>query len=110
MNSTPLEMIAVAVRAAPAEPFSTPETDSIRQPVAAPIAAPPGTVFDTALETSCEVPATNHDTIGRAVRVSFHWQVKLPASRASMAPNQSGFRLCSFGISVHTSRSWGSRP
>ena len=72
MNSTPLEMMAVAVRAAPAEPFSTPDTDSIRQPVAAPIAAPPGTVFETALETSCEVPATNHETWGRATRVSAH--------------------------------------
>ena len=35
MNSTPLEMIAVAVSAAPAEPLSTPDTESIRQPVPA---------------------------------------------------------------------------
>ena len=72
MNSTPLEMIAVAVSAAPAEPLSTPDTESIRQPVAAPTGAPPGTVFDTALDTSCDVAATNHVTWGRATRVKAH--------------------------------------
>ena len=75
MNSTPFEMMAVAVRAAPAVPRLTPDTDSIRNPVVAPRAAPPGTVLATAFETSWEVAATNHDTWGRAMRVSHHTHV-----------------------------------
>jgi hypothetical protein len=109
-NSTPFDTIAVAARAAPALPRSTPDTESMRNPAAAPMAPPPGTVLLTAFETSCEVPATNHETIGSAVRVSFHWQAKLPPSSSSIATNQSGLRPLSRGISVHTSRSWGNNP
>ena len=69
-NSTPLEMMALAVSAAPAEPRSIPDTESMRNPVAPPTAAPPGSTFATAFDTSCAVPATNQVTWGSATRVS----------------------------------------
>ncbi len=74
------------------------------------MAAPPGTVLLTALDTSWEVPATNHDTCGSAVRVRLHWHTKLPISSSSVAMNHTGLRSRSLGISAHTSSSWGSRP
>ena len=109
MKSTPLEMMAVAVSAAPAEPFSTPETDSIRQPVAAPIAAPPGTVFDTALETSCDVPATNHETVGSATRVSAHIDMYEPVSNRTITTNQRALSVRRRGTVSQRSSSCGSR-
>jgi hypothetical protein len=71
-SSTPLEMIDVAVSAAPAEPGCTPDADIMRYPVAAPIAAPPGTVLATAFDVSCDVAATNHVSFGSAMRESAH--------------------------------------
>ena len=84
----PLEMIDVAVSAAPAEPRSTPETDNIRNPVAAPMAAPPGTTLATAFDVSCAVEATNHVTFGSATRVSSHAHAYEPTSHNKIATNQ----------------------
>ncbi len=76
--------------------------------MAPPTAAPPGTTLAMALEASWAVAATNHDTWGRAVRVSFHWQAKLPASSGRMTTNHH-LMAVSLGICSHTSSSWGSR-
>ncbi len=78
--------------------------------MAAPTAAPPGTVLDTALDASWAVPATNHDTWGRAVRVRRHWHTKLPHSSTTVATNHTGLSSRSLGISPKTLSSWGSRP
>ena len=52
------------------------------------------------------MPATNHDTWAGPFG-SGTWQTKLPISNRKVAMNQIG---CDFGISAHTSSSWGSRP
>src|SRR5262249_44792835 len=78
-NSTLFDTIAVAARVGPGVARFTPDTDSMRYPVAAPTAAPPGTTLLTALDVSWAVAATNQVTCGSAIRVSFHWQAKLPA-------------------------------